>query len=94
LDTKGRNEALSGVDYRRTASAWGSAGSFYDEFSEDLGDAILHCVRRVGPGPGEKALDREANAFRDDFLAFHDRFSDQFGISMPRDYLVTVGVRR
>jgi SAM-dependent methyltransferase len=37
---------------------------------------------------------REANVFRDEFLTFHDRFSDQFGITMPRDYLVTVGVRR
>lgn len=42
----------------------------------------------------EKLSAREAKAFRNEFLAFHDRFSDKSGITMPRDYLVTIGVRR
>jgi len=42
----------------------------------------------------EKLSSREAKTFRDEFIAFHDRFSDQFGITMPRDYLVTIGVRK
>ena len=42
----------------------------------------------------EKLSTREAIDFRNEFLAFHDRFSDKFGITMPRDYLVTIGVRR
>jgi SAM-dependent methyltransferase len=42
----------------------------------------------------EKLSPQKARAFHDEFLAFHDRFSDEFGVSMPRDYLVTIGVRR
>jgi hypothetical protein len=42
----------------------------------------------------EKLSPREAKAFRSEFIAFHDRFSDKFGITMPRDYLVTIGVRK
>jgi SAM-dependent methyltransferase len=29
-----------------------------------------------------------------DFIAFHDRFRTELGVTMPRDYLVTIGVRR
>ena len=31
---------------------------------------------------------------RRDFIAFHDGFSTELGICMPREYLLTVGVRR
>ena len=41
----------------------------------------------------EKLSPREAKAFRNEFIAFHDRFRDKFGITMPRDYLVTIGAR-
>lgn len=33
-------------------------------------------------------------ALRRDFVAFHDRFDAPLGIAMPREYLVTIGVRR
>ena len=42
----------------------------------------------------EKLSPREAKTFRNEFIAFHDRFSDKFGITMPRDYLVTIGMRK
>ncbi len=29
-----------------------------------------------------------------DFIAYHDRFKTELGIAMPRDYLVTIGVRK
>ena len=41
----------------------------------------------------KKLSPREISAFRNEFIAFHDRFRDKFGISMPRDYLVTIGLR-
>jgi hypothetical protein len=31
---------------------------------------------------------------RQDFIALHDRFRTELGVTMPRDYLVTIGVRR
>ena len=33
------------------------------------------------------------NAFRADFIAFHSHFATELGICMPREYLLTVGVR-
>jgi SAM-dependent methyltransferase len=33
-------------------------------------------------------------ALRRDFVAFHERFRDELGITVPRDYLLTFGVRR
>ena len=29
-----------------------------------------------------------------DFIAYHDTFSNDLGVAMPREYLVTIGVRR
>ena len=29
-----------------------------------------------------------------DFIAYHDGFRNDLGVAMPRDYLVTVGVRK
>ena len=31
---------------------------------------------------------------RDDFIAYHERFRNDLGIAMPRDYLVTIGLRK
>jgi hypothetical protein len=31
--------------------------------------------------------------FRDDFIAFHETFAMELGICVPREYLLTVGVR-
>ena len=28
-----------------------------------------------------------------DFIAYHDKFSNYLGVAMPRQYLVTIGVR-
>jgi hypothetical protein len=29
-----------------------------------------------------------------DFIAYHDGFRSELGVAMPRDYLVTIGVRK
>lgn len=40
-------------------------------------------------------LDEERRqALRDDFVSFHERFATPLGICVPRDYLITVGIRR
>lgn len=41
----------------RLAASWAIAGRNYERFSEDLGDAIIHCIRRLAPRPGEDVLD-------------------------------------
>jgi hypothetical protein len=33
------------------------------------------------------------DALRDDFIAFHTTFATELGICVPREYLLTVGVR-
>jgi SAM-dependent methyltransferase len=33
-------------------------------------------------------------AFKRDFIAYHDGFKTDLGIAMPRDYLVTIGIRK
>lgn len=35
-----------------------------------------------------------AQGLRNDFIAFHDRYKSDLGVALPRNYLVTVGVRR
>jgi SAM-dependent methyltransferase len=52
----------------------------------------------AGYGP-TKALaagldDRRRSELKRDFVAFHDAFAAPLGIAMPRQYLLTVGVRR
>jgi hypothetical protein len=37
--------------------------------------------------------DERRRQLRRDFIAFHDRFRTELGVTMPRDYLVTIGVR-
>ena len=51
----------------------------------------------TGYGPAKSlAMSLDPNrleAFRDDFIAFHNNFATELGICVPRDYLLTVGVR-
>jgi hypothetical protein len=37
---------------------------------------------------------KKREALQRDFAAFHDEFETELGIAMPREYLVTVGVRK
>lgn len=52
----------------------------------------------TGYGPTRtlaEGLDAEAREdLREDFIAFHGRFTNGLGICVPRDYWVTIGVRR
>jgi SAM-dependent methyltransferase len=68
--------------------------SFYREPS---GEAAWNTFS-TGYGP-TKALagmldDVQRAALRTDFIAFHDDFPTQLGICVPREYLLTIGVRR
>jgi SAM-dependent methyltransferase len=38
--------------------------------------------------------DQRLQQFKKDFIALHDRFRTELGVTMPRDYLVAIGVRR
>lgn len=40
-------------------------------------------------------LDAEShNQFKNDFVAFHEQFRDELGVTVPRDYLIVQGTRR
>jgi 2-polyprenyl-3-methyl-5-hydroxy-6-metoxy-1,4-benzoquinol methylase len=41
----------------RPAAVWSSGGAAYDEVSQQISSALLHCVRRLDPKPGERILD-------------------------------------
>jgi len=41
----------------KAAGVWGSAGAHYDRISRSIGDAIDHCVVRLAPAAGMRALD-------------------------------------
>jgi hypothetical protein len=42
-----------------------------------------------------KSLDDDRrNQLREALIAFHDRYRTELGISMPRQYLITLGKRR
>jgi ubiquinone/menaquinone biosynthesis C-methylase UbiE len=68
--------------------------SYYREPSGEAAWATFS----TGYGPTRTlaaSLDSERRAaFRDDFAAFHASFSTELGICVPREYWVTVGVRR
>lgn len=68
--------------------------SFYREPS---GEAAWKTFS-TGYGPTRtlaNSLDADRLAdLRRDFIAFHERFNTELGICVPRDYLLTVGVRR
>ena len=41
------------------------------------------------------ALDPERREdLKRDFIAYHDGFKSELGVAMPRDYLVTIGLRK
>ncbi|HVX99836.1 MAG TPA: class I SAM-dependent methyltransferase [Pseudorhodoplanes sp.] len=66
---------------------------YYDRNGEAVWQTFV-----AGYGP-TKALaasldDRRRDELKRDFVAFHDAFVAPLGIAMPRQYLVTVGVRR
>ena len=52
----------------------------------------------TGYGPTKslaaKLDDQRRSDLRRDFAAFHDRFATSLGFALPREYLLTVGVRR
>ena len=53
-------------------------------------------VFREGYGPTKmlhRTTDRKDD-LRRDFIAFHDARRTEFGVAVPRDYLVVVGTRR
>jgi SAM-dependent methyltransferase len=66
---------------------------YYDRSGEAVWQAFV-----TGYGP-TKALaasldDRALGEFKRDFVAFHGTFATPLGVSMPRQYLLTVGTRR
>ena len=68
--------------------------SFYREPS---GEAAWQTFsQNYGPTKAlASSLDERRRAdLRRDFIAFHDRFRTELGICVPREYLLTVGVRR
>ena len=70
-----------GVSYYREPTAEAA----WDTFSTGYGPTrtlanSLDAVRR--------------EAFRDDFIAFHEGYATELGVTVPRSYLVTVGIRR
>jgi SAM-dependent methyltransferase len=52
----------------------------------------------AGYGPTKSLvlnLDPERReSLKRDFIAYHERFKTELGVAMPRDYLVTIGIRR
>jgi SAM-dependent methyltransferase len=66
-------------------------------YREPSGEAAWNTFS-TGYGPTRslaQSLDAERrDAFRRDFIAFHDRFATELGICVPREYWLTVGVRR
>ena len=67
--------------------------SFFREPSAEAAWTIFS----TGYGPTKSlAMSLDPNRleqFRDDFIAFHKTFATELGICVPRDYLLTVGVR-
>jgi len=45
------------VHNERPAAVWNSGGATYDKVSRQISSALEHCVQRLGPQPGERALD-------------------------------------
>ncbi len=79
---------------------WGSTGRHYDDVSRFVASGIEHCVERLAPMPGAVNAvangldeDRRASA-RAEMAELFDQHTDGLGVSVPWDYLVTVGVRR
>ena len=70
-----------------------SPASYHREASE----AAACSTFSTGYGPAKSfamSLDPQSPAaLRDDFIAFHETFATELGICVPREYLLTVGVR-
>ncbi len=64
---------------------------------EPSGDAVWELfVAGYGPTKSLAAsLDPERReSLKRDFIAYHDSFKTELGVAMPRDYLVTIGIRK
>lgn len=65
-------------------------------FREPSGEAAWNTFSK-GYGPAHSlaaSLDADRRqAFREDFIAFHDEFATELGICVPREYWLTLGVR-
>ena len=52
----------------------------------------------TGYGPTKTlaaSLDRERRAgLKRDFIVYHEGFQNELGVAIPRDYLLTIGVRK
>lgn len=66
---------------------------YYDRDGQAAWDSFVN-----GYGPtmmlARSLGDERRAALERDFVAFHERFRTELGIAVPRDYLLTVGVRR
>lgn len=71
---------------------WGT--SYYRE--PDAKTAWRTFVEGYGPvGTLAGKLDAEVcSRFESDFVAFHEQFTDELGVTVPRDYLIVRGTRR
>ena len=80
----------------RPAAVWSSGAKRYEEISEPSAQAAWSTFS-TGYGPTKSlAMSLDPNRlgeFRDDFIAFHETFATELGICVPREYLLTVGVR-
>lgn len=66
-------------------------------FHEPNGEAVWELfVSSYGPTKALAAsLDPQRREdLKRDFIAFHDGFRSELGVAMPRDYLVTIGIRK
>jgi SAM-dependent methyltransferase len=64
---------------------------------EPSGDAVWELfVAGYGPTKSLAAsLDpQRRESLKRDFIAYHDGFKTELGVAMPRDYLVTIGIRK
>ena len=65
-------------------------------YREPSGDAAWETFS-TGYGPTKALADSldsaRREAFRADFIAFHNGFSTPLGVCVPREYWLTVGVR-
>jgi SAM-dependent methyltransferase len=66
-------------------------------YYREPGAAAAWSTSSTGYGPTKSlAMSLDPNRlgeFRDDFIAFHETFATELGICVPREYLLTVGVR-
>jgi len=72
-------------DQRVTTLRLPSGKVIWDLFLEGFGP--LKTVAAACDEKRRKELER-------DFVVFHDRFRNDLGVAMPREYLVSVGVRK